>query len=149
MKLMEIFTDGGCTGNPGPGGWAAVLLPPGENEITLSGGSGATTNNRMELTGVIEALTRLLEMGREGQNVVVHTDSRYVQQGITVWIKNWEAKGWRTAAGKPVKNVDLWKRLRDLDGRFRVDWRWVKGHSGNRWNELCDQLVAAERERFG
>ena len=134
--MVEIYTDGACKGNPGPGGWGALMLY-GDHEKTLKGGEPDTTNNRMELTAVIEALRALSRPVK----VVLHTDSKYVQQGITGWIKNWKKNGWKTAAKTPVKNVDLWKQLDLLASEYDIDWRWVKGHSGNEGNERADQLA--------
>jgi ribonuclease HI len=133
---VEIWSDGACKGNPGPGGWGA-LLKSGGHERELFGGALATTNNRMELTAVIEALAAL----RRPCVVIVHTDSQYVKQGITEWIVNWRRRGWLTADRKPVKNADLWKRLEQEAGRHRVDWRWVRGHAGDPGNERADALA--------
>lgn len=135
-KAVEIYTDGACKGNPGPGGWGALLTFDGK-ERELFGGEPRTTNNRMELTAVIEALAALTRSSR----VVLHTDSQYVQKGITEWIKGWKAKGWKTAAKAPVKNVDLWKKLDELAAQHHVDWRWVKGHAGHDGNERADALA--------
>ena len=134
--MVNIYTDGACKGNPGPGGWGAVLECDGK-EKELYGGETATTNNRMELTAVIEALLSLKRPSR----VVLHTDSQYVQKGITEWIRGWKARGWRTAAREPVKNVDLWKRLDELVGPHEIDWVWVRGHSGHHGNERADALA--------
>ena len=136
MADVEIYTDGACKGNPGPGGWGAWLRA-GLHEKELWGGAPHTTNNRMELTAVIEALTALKAPSR----VTLHTDSEYVRNGITTWIHNWKARGWTTADRKPVKNVDLWQRLDALRGQHQVDWRWVKGHSGDPGNERADALA--------
>ncbi len=136
MKQVEAFTDGACRGNPGPGGWGA-LLRFGEHERELWGGERETTNNRMELTAAIEALRAL----KEPCQVSLTTDSEYVRKGITEWIANWKRRGWRTAAKQPVKNVDLWQALDDETQRHSVDWHWVKGHSGHRENEIADQLA--------
>ena len=136
MKEVQAFTDGACRGNPGPGGWG-VVLKSGAHLKELCGGELQTTNNRMELTAVIEALRAL----RQPSNVVLHTDSQYVQKGITEWIHSWKAKGWRTAARAPVKNVDLWKALDELAAQHRIDWRWVKGHAGHDGNERADALA--------
>lgn len=135
-RAVEIYTDGACKGNPGPGGWGALLTFDGQ-EKELCGGELSTTNNRMELTAVIEALAALKRPSR----VILHTDSQYVQKGITEWIRGWKAKGWKTAAKAPVKNVDLWKRLDELAARHHVDWRWVKGHAGHDGNERADALA--------
>tara|TARA_B100000809_G_C15123224_1_gene525134 strand:- start:320 stop:820 length:501 start_codon:yes stop_codon:yes gene_type:complete len=136
LRNVEIFTDGACKGNPGPGGWGALLRCEGI-EKELCGGERDTTNNRMELLGAIEGLAAL----KSRCNVVLTTDSQYVRQGITQWITNWKKNGWKTSAKKPVKNDDLWKRLDDETARHLVDWRWVKGHSGHRENEMADQLA--------
>ena len=134
--MYEIFTDGACSGNPGPGGWGALINgPDGENELT--GGEPATTNNRMELLAAIEALKSL----PDGSTVTLTTDSIYVKDGITSWIKNWKARGWKTAAKKPVKNVDLWQNLDAECARHQVDWQWVKGHAGHPGNERADELA--------
>jgi len=133
---IEIWTDGACKGNPGPGGWGA-LLRYGDHEKELFGGERHTTNNRMELTAVIEALASL----KRRCNVVVHTDSQYVQLGISEWIPNWIRRGWKTADKKPVKNADLWQRLHELEARHDVHWRWVKGHAGVDGNERADELA--------
>jgi ribonuclease HI len=133
---IEIWTDGACKGNPGPGGWGA-LLRYGDHEKELFGGERHTTNNRMELTAVIEALASL----KRRCNVVLHTDSQYVQLGISEWIPNWIRRGWKTADKKPVKNADLWQRLHELAARHDVHWRWVKGHAGVDGNERADELA--------
>lgn len=131
-----MFTDGACKGNPGPGGWG-VLLRHGTTEKELFGGEPLTTNNRMELTAVIEGLQAL----KRPCEVDLYLDSQYVRQGITEWIAGWKAKGWRTAAKQPVKNVDLWQRLQAACARHEVEWFWVKGHAGVADNELADQLA--------
>jgi ribonuclease HI len=133
---VEIWTDGACKGNPGPGGWGAVLRY-GEREKELFGGERLTTNNRMELTAVIEALASL----KRRCSVVLHTDSQYVQLGITEWLPNWMRRGWKTADRKPVKNADLWQRLHQLSEQHDVHWRWVKGHAGVDGNERADELA--------
>ena len=135
-KKIEIYTDGACRGNPGPGGWG-VLIVAGERQKTLHGGEAETTNNRMELTAAIEALNAL----KSQQNVVLHTDSKYVMDGINEWIPNWKRRGWRTAAKKPVKNQDLWMALDEAVQRHAIHWVWVKGHSGNPGNEMADALA--------
>lgn len=136
MSEIEIWTDGACKGNPGPGGWGA-WLKSGPHERELWGGEPLTTNNRMELIAVIEALSALKQPSR----VTLHTDSAYVKNGITTWIHGWKAKGWMTADRKPVKNQDLWQRLDALRGQHKVDWRWVKGHAGDPGNERADALA--------
>jgi ribonuclease HI len=135
-KVVHIYTDGACKGNPGPGGWGAVLAWNG-TERELFGGEPATTNNRMELTAVIEALGALNRPCR----VVLHTDSQYVQKGITEWIRGWKARGWRTAAKEPVKNADLWKKLDEVVRSHDIEWIWVKGHAGHAGNERADALA--------
>ena len=135
-NLVEIFTDGACRGNPGPGGWGAILRFNGK-EKHLYGGAADTTNNRMELSAVIEALASL----KSGCKVAVTTDSNYVKDGITKWIHGWKKKGWKTANRQPVKNQDLWLRLDALAQEHQVEWHWVKGHSGHTENELADELA--------
>ncbi len=136
MEKIEIYTDGACKGNPGTGGWGALLVM-GQHEKELCGGEHDTTNNRMELTAVIEALNALTRPCE----VVLHTDSQYVQKGISEWIHNWKARGWKTAAKAPVKNVDLWQALDAAQARHKIDWRWVKGHAGHDGNERADALA--------
>lgn len=131
-----IYTDGACRGNPGPGGWGA-LLQAGPHEKALCGGEAHTTNNRMELTAVIRALQAL----KRPSAVQIHTDSQYVQKGISEWIHNWKRRGWLTADKQPVKNVDLWQMLDELSSAHQIDWRWVKGHAGHPGNERADQLA--------
>ncbi len=141
-----IYTDGGCTGNPGPGGWGCVILANGE-EHHFSGGDESTTNNRMEMTAVITALKKIKEMNL-GNDAEIYTDSQYVKNGLTQWIHGWIRNGWKTAAKKPVKNRELWIEMKELCDQFNLSWHWVKGHSGDKYNELCDQLVEAERMKF-
>lgn len=135
-EVIEIYTDGACRGNPGPGGWG-VFLKSEAGDQYFSGGEKNTTNNRMELQAAVEAL-RLLE---DNTQAIIHTDSQYVRKGITEWIVNWKRNGWRTAAKKPVKNDDLWKLLDEQAQRHTIDWRWVKGHAGDPGNEMADQLA--------
>ena len=144
MKEVEIHTDGSCLGNPGPGGWAAVLRHQGR-ERELSGGEALTTNNRMELMAAIMALEALTEPCQ----ITLQTDSQYVRQGITEWMANWVRRNWKTAGGDPVKNRDLWERLQAAKQTHKIEWRWVKGHSGDPDNERVDQMAreAAERHR--
>jgi ribonuclease HI len=143
LKQVEVHTDGACLGNPGPGGWAALLRYRGR-ERELAGGEPLTTNNRMELMAAIVALETL----SEACSIVLHTDSQYVRQGICDWMPNWVRRQWKTAAGEPVKNRDLWERLHAATLRHRIDWRWVKGHSGDPDNERVDQLARAEAVKF-
>ena len=136
MDKVEIFTDGACKGNPGPGGWGAWLIA-GSNERELCGGELNTTNNRMELMAVIEALNAL----KRPCEIILHTDSQYVQKGISEWIHGWKARGWKTAAKAPVKNVDLWQALDVAQQRHKIEWRWIKGHAGHEGNERADALA--------
>jgi len=136
MDKVEIFTDGACKGNPGLGGWGAFLVA-GESEKEICGGTHDTTNNRMELQAVIEALAIL----KRPCNVVLHTDSQYVQKGISEWIHGWKARGWKTASKEPVKNEDLWKALDVAQALHTVEWRWVRGHNGHPGNERADMLA--------
>jgi ribonuclease HI len=135
-EIVEIFTDGACSGNPGPGGWGAILRWRGA-EREIYGGDPATTNNRMELMAAIAALETL----KRDVRAIVHTDSTYLRQGITEWLPGWKRKGWRTADKKPVKNVDLWQRLEAAVGNHTIEWRWVRGHSGHPENERADALA--------
>ncbi|MFM5931107.1 MAG: ribonuclease HI [Novosphingobium sp.] len=137
MKQVEVFTDGACKGNPGPGGWGAILRM-GQHEKELSGGDPATTNNRMELMAVIRALGAL----KEPCLVKLHTDSRYVIDGITGWVFGWQKNGWKNAAKKPVANADLWQDLLSATRPHRIEWIWVKGHDGHPENERADQLAS-------
>ena len=135
-EVVRIYTDGACKGNPGPGGWGA-LLRSGTQERELYGGDPATTNNRMELTAVIRALEAL----KRPSSVEVYTDSEYVKKGITEWLAAWKRRGWKTADRKPVKNTDLWRELDELAGRHEVRWHWVRGHAGHPENERADALA--------
>lgn len=143
MKSVEIHTDGACLGNPGPGGWAALLRHNGR-ERELAGGEAQTTNNRMELLAAIMALEAL----KAPCEVVLSTDSQYVQKGIGEWLPNWIRRGWKTAGGDPVKNQDLWQRLNAAAKPHKVQWKWVKGHAGHVENERVDKLARAEAEKF-
>jgi ribonuclease HI len=136
MDKIEIFTDGACKGNPGRGGWGALMVA-GKREKELFGGEANTTNNRMELKAVIEALNALTRPCE----VIVHTDSQYVQKGISEWIHGWKVRGWKTAAKAPVKNVDLWQALDAAQARHSIQWRWVRGHNGHAGNERADALA--------
>lgn len=136
MKAVIAYTDGACRGNPGPGGWG-VSLQYGEHLKELCGGEAPTTNNRMELMAAISALESL----REACTVILHTDSKYVLQGLTEWLPGWKKRGWKTADKKPVKNQDLWQRLDLAAARHQIDWRWVKGHSGDQGNDNADRLA--------
>jgi ribonuclease HI len=142
MSDVEIYTDGACRGNPGPGGWGVLLLANGK-ERELCGGDPATTNNRMELTAAIRGLSAL----KRRCSVILYTDSEYVQRGIDEWIENWKKRGWKTASRKPVKNEDLWRQLDELTSRHDVHWQWVKGHAGNAGNERADELANAGLEK--
>lgn len=136
MKNIELFTDGACKGNPGPGGWGA-LLRFGGIEKSLYGGEADTTNNRMELTAAIEGLKAL----KEPCKVVLVTDSQYVLKGVTEWLAGWKRNGWKTAAKQPVKNADLWQLLDEQAQRHKINWKWVRGHTGHRENEIADSLA--------
>lgn len=135
-EVVELWTDGACKGNPGPGGWG-VLMRSGSHEKPLYGGEPQTTNNRMELLAVIEGLRAL----KRSCQVTIHTDSQYVMKGMTEWLANWKKRDWRTADKKPVKNVELWQALDEQVNRHQVQWRWVKGHAGDPGNERADQLA--------
>ena len=136
MKYV-IYTDGACSGNPGPGGWGAIILSEEKNETSISGKEKSTTNNRMELLAPIMALKKI----RKASKVIIYTDSTYVKNGITIWIKNWEKNGWMSANKKPVKNKDLWIALNKLSKKQVVSWKWVKAHAGNKYNEIADKLA--------
>lgn len=136
MKKITIYTDGACLGNPGPGGWGAVLIY-NTHEKTIQGGEHETTNNRMELMAAIQSLAQL----NEACEVALYTDSKYVKQGMTEWLINWKKRNWKTASNKPVKNVDLWQALDKEVSRHRVSWYWVKGHAGDKYNEMADKLA--------
>ncbi len=145
---ITIYTDGGCSGNPGSGGWGIVVIADGLAK-QLSGGEKNTTNNRMELTAAITALTVIHNTPAfANRHVTINIDSQYVKNGITSWIKGWKAKGWKTAGGQPVKNQDLWEELNALNDGLNVSWNWVKGHAGVEYNEICDQLCKAEMAKF-
>jgi ribonuclease HI len=133
----KIYTDGACSGNPGPGGWGVVIIDKDNNQINISGKEKNTTNNRMELMAPIIALKKI----KSKSNVIIFTDSTYVKNGITEWIKKWEKNGWKNSNKKPVKNKDLWVRLNDLCQKNNVAWKWVKGHSGDKYNVLADGLA--------
>lgn len=135
-NTVDIWTDGACSGNPGPGGWGAILAYGGA-EKELSGAEAATTNNRMELMAAIQALEAL----KRSSKVRLHTDSKYVMDGVTKWIHGWKKNGWKTADKKPVKNEDLWKRLDEVNARHEVTWKWVKGHADNEMNNRADELA--------
>lgn len=148
MENLVIYTDGGCSGNPGPGGWGTVIID-GENLTKLSGGKKQTTNNRMELSAAINALEAVVKNTEwRSRHVEVYSDSQYVKNGITSWIKNWKKNGWKTAAKKPVLNQDLWIALDNLYNQLDIEWKWVKGHAGVEYNEICDQLCKMEMEKF-
>ena len=141
MKTIEIFTDGACRGNPGPGGWGVLMLY-GDKEKSLCGGEADTTNNRMEMTAVIEGLAALTQPCK----IVLTSDSTYVLKGIQEWLPAWKKRNWKTASKKPVKNVDLWQRMEKAAQGHQVEWEWVRGHQGHVENERADQLAVAARE---
>lgn len=141
MKHVEIFTDGACKGNPGPGGWGA-LIRYGKHEKEICGGEEDTTNNRMELTAAIQALKLLIEPCE----ILLHTDSKYVLDGITRWVEGWQRNGWKNASKQPVRNADLWHELINATARHEIEWHWVKGHAGTPGNERADQLASAAAE---
>ena len=152
MEDIIIYTDGGCSGNPGPGGWGIVVIADGSAR-QLSGGEKLTTNNKMELSAAIAALSVVKNTPSfAGRKVKVHIDSQYVKNGITTWIHSWKAKGWKTADKKPVKNQELWMQLDELNSALNavggVEWIWVKGHAGIEYNEVCDQLCQTEIAKF-
>ena len=143
---LEIYTDGGCSGNPGPGGWAYVILgaeSAADRRILAErwGAEAATTNNRMELQAAVSALESLAGLNVAAESVTVYTDYQYMQKGISAWIHTWKRNGWKTSDKKPVKNRELWLLLDELAARFRVMWRWVQGHAGNEFNERCDRMT--------
>ena len=143
MKRVEIYTDGACKGNPGPGGWG-VLLRMGHHEKELSGGEADTTNNRMEMTAIIRGLEALIEPCA----VDVYSDSKYVLDGMTKWVEGWKRRGWINASKKPVRNADLWHDLIEVAAQHQIEWHWVRGHSGHPDNERVDQLASAEAVRY-
>lgn len=143
-NALTVFTDGGCQGNPGPGGWAFIIMDKEVELAAKSGGESHTTNNRMELTAVIEAFRYILTAMPHKPLVLLHTDSQYVKNGIKLWIGNWKRNGWKTASKDPVKNQDLWMTLDNLSQQLDIQWHWVKGHAGNVLNERCDALVRKE-----
>lgn len=143
QTVLEIWTDGACKGNPGPGGWG-VVMRYGIHSHEMHGGEAETTNNRMELTAVIEALSAI----KRPVPIILHLDSNYVKNGITGWVHGWKRKGWRTADGKPVKNVELWQQLDKLASELDIDWRWVKGHAGDPGNERADELANMGAAQF-
>ena len=144
MSKIEVYTDGACRGNPGPGGWGA-LLKAGKHQKEIYGGEKETTNNRMELTAAIMALKQI----KKPSVVILTTDSQYVRKGITEWLQGWKAKGWKNSQKKPVKNVDLWKLLDEQNQRHDITWKWVKGHSGHPENEIADQLANRGIDELG
>ena len=137
MKYV-IYTDGACSGNPGPGGWGAVILNEEKNDTNISGKEQSTTNNRMELMAPIMALKKI----KKASKIIIYTDSIYLKNGITIWIKNWEKNGWKSTNKKPVKNKDLWVMLNELSREHVIDWKWVKAHAGNKYNEIADKLAS-------
>ncbi|MDA3939676.1 MAG: ribonuclease HI [Spirochaetia bacterium] len=148
METIIIYTDGGCRGNPGPGGWAYILKVD-SIEKSRSGGDPYTTNNKMELTAVIRSLETVLKDSELSKKAIeLHTDSQYVKNGISSWINNWIRNGWMTAAKKPVKNKELWIELKEVSDKLNVTWKWVKGHAGDSLNETCDQMVNEEMNKL-
>ncbi len=143
VDKIEIYTDGACSGNPGSGGWGAVLLYKG-HEKKISGSAKETTNNRMEMMAVIEALKAVK---KSKADIIIYTDSKYVQNGITSWIHGWKKNGWKGSNRKPVKNVDLWQDLDLESSKHNIDWQWVKGHNGNKYNEIADELATSAIKR--
>jgi ribonuclease HI len=139
--MINIYTDGGCSGNPGPGAWAYIIEGDGRIICEKWGVERDTTNNRMELNAVIAALEALSALNPHGERVIIHTDSQYVQKGISEWIYLWKKNGWRNSSKKPVKNKDLWQHLELLDEEFSPSWRWVRGHAGHYMNERCDRMT--------
>ena len=135
--LTTIYTDGACSGNPGIGGWGAIIISPNNKSTNLCGGSYNTTNNQMELTAVIKAL----QYFKESMNILIFTDSKYVMNGIKIWIINWKKNGWKTSSKKPVKNKELWEKLDNEITKHSIEWEWVKGHAGNKYNEKADFLA--------
>ncbi|MBN1413195.1 MAG: ribonuclease HI [Spirochaetales bacterium] len=147
-KIITIYTDGACSGNPGPGGWA-FILKDGSTETRKAGGNRSTTNNRMELQAVIEAFHHLLRnKAAPDAEAAVFTDSEYVKKGITDWILRWEKNGWKTAGKKPVKNKELWMELRALSLKFAIKWHWIKGHAENPFNNACDEMARREIGKY-
>ena len=142
----SIYTDGGCSGNPGPGGWAYLILKDGELVLEKSGGDALTTNNKMELSAVISGLAFLYENGITEASL--YTDSQYVKNGITSWIFSWKKNGWRTSQKAEVKNKEYWVRLDELNSKLKIEWNWVKGHAGLKWNERVDELTQVEIAKF-
>ena len=133
----KIYTDGACSGNPGPGGWAAIIIENNEVKDMIYGNEKNTTNNKMELLAPIKAIEKF----KKKSEISIMTDSNYVKDGITIWIKKWEKNGWKTASKKPVKNKDLWKKLKDLSSKHSIKWIWVKGHAHNKYNNIVDELA--------
>ena len=136
----KIYIDGACVGNPGPGGWAAIILLENKKK-EIFGGEKSTTNNRMELTAAIKALEYFVELKKKESSLKIFTDSNYVKDGITIWIHKWEKNNWKTSDKKDVKNIDLWKKLKELTKNEKIEWNWIKGHSGDPYNELADKLA--------
>jgi len=145
---IDIYTDGGCSGNPGPGGWAYVILLSPDKK-TVSGGEPETTNNRMELQAVLQSLKDVQSHDSwKNASITLYTDSQYVKRGITEWIHTWVKNGWKTSGKKPVKNQDLWKEILSVSSALKIEWKWVKGHAGDDYNELCDAMVQEEIGKY-
>ena len=138
--ITKIYIDGACVGNPGPGGWAAIILLENKKK-EIFGGEKSTTNNRMELTAAIKALEYFVELKKKESSLKIFTDSNYVKDGITIWIHKWKKNNWKTSDKKDVKNIDLWKKLKELTKNEKIEWNWIKGHSGDPYNELADKLA--------
>ena len=139
----KIYTDGACSGNPGPGGWAAIILVNDKIQDEISGSEKNTTNNKMELLAPIRAIQKF----KKKSEILIYTDSTYVRDGITTWIKKWEKNGWKTASKKPVKNIELWKKLKNLSSKHSIKWIWVKGHAQNKYNNLVDEIAQGAIKR--
>ncbi len=144
MNKVDIFCDGSCLGNPGPGGWGTIIRPENMPEIRISGGAKLTTNNMMELMAAIEGLKKIKKLS----HITITTDSQYLVKGMTEWIDGWIRKGWRNSAKKPVKNRELWEDLKKFSAPHKVEWKWVRGHAGHAENELCDQMAVEKAYRF-
>jgi ribonuclease HI len=146
--VILLYSDGACSGNPGKGGWGSVICYPDGKVQELSGGQAMTTNNRMELMGAIQALRAIQQEKSASSQLIIHTDSQYVKNGVTQWVHNWKKNNWKTSSKEPVKNQELWQELDQLNRQLNPQWKWVKGHAGNHWNERCDQLAVDARNQL-